>query len=48
VFGALGAVWFGAFAAPLVFLLCAVGWGVAGVGSYLAAWWAGAGADEPT
>jgi hypothetical protein len=48
VFGVLGATWFDALAAPLVLLLCAAGWVLVGVGSYLAAWWAGVGADEPT
>ncbi|HET6826015.1 MAG TPA: DUF3147 family protein [Amnibacterium sp.] len=46
-FAVLGAVCFGGVATPLVFAVCAAGWAVAGVGSFLLAWRLGAGADEP-
>lgn len=47
-FAALGAICFAALATPLVFAVCAGGWAVAGIGSFLLAWRLGAGADEPT
>jgi hypothetical protein len=46
-FGSLGALCFGALAPPLVFVLCAVGWAIVGIGTFLVAWASGAGADEP-
>jgi uncharacterized membrane protein (GlpM family) len=47
-FAVLGAICFGTLATPLVFVVCAVAWAIAGIGSYLLAWRLGAGADEPT
>lgn len=48
VFALVGHALFGRTAAVLVLALGTAGWAVVAVGSYLAAWRLGAGADEPT